>query len=109
MANSTTIITDLGTVITNNNTAVQAATAANAVNPTALSATGGAGNMTGTTGVYASGTYYGGMMDYLGMLEVARLKAKELAIIVQKLLVNTDHGTDSTNGDLLAKILNDLQ
>ena len=109
MANSTTMITDLGTVITNNNTAVQAATAANAVNPAALSATGGAGNMTGTTGVYGSGTFYGGMMDYLGMLELARTKMKELAIVVQKIMVNTDHATDSTNGDLLAKILNNLQ
>lgn len=106
MANSTTIIADIQTVITNG---PQAATTANAINPAGLSATGGSGNMTGTTGNYASGTYYGGIMDYVGMCNLAKVKAQELAVLVAKILVNTDQATDGTNQGLLAKVLNDLQ
>jgi len=109
MANSTTIIADLKTVIANNNTAVKAATAANAVNPTSLSATGGSGNFTGGTGNYGSGTFYGGPMDYLGILNLLLLKAQELGVLLAKLLVNTDQATDGTNQTLLVNILNDLQ
>jgi hypothetical protein len=106
VANSTTLVADLTTVATNG---PSAQTQANATNATALSASGGTGNMTGTTGNYATGTYYGGQLDYPGMVQLAITKSKELAVIITKLLVNTDHATDSTNGGLLANILNDLQ
>jgi hypothetical protein len=106
MSNSTTIITDLKSVATNGPSAT---TQANAINATALSATGGSGNMTGGTGKFASGTYYGGEMDYLGMVQLAILKAQELSVLVSKILVNTDASTDSTNQALLVDILNDLQ
>jgi len=106
LANSTTIVADLKSVATNGPSAT---TTANANNATALSATGGSGNMNGTTGVYASGTYYGGEMDYLGMVQLAILKAQELGVLVAKILVNTDQSTDGTNQALLAKVLNDFQ
>jgi hypothetical protein len=109
MANSSTILADLKTVLTANNIAVKAATAANAVNPTALSATGGSGNLTGGTGAYGSGTYVAGPMDYLGHLNLLILKAQELAILLAKVTVNTDQATDGTNQSLLVNILNDLQ
>lgn len=106
MANSTTIITDFGTVITNGPSAT---TLANAINPAALTATGGSGNLTGGTGNYASGTYYGGIMDYTGCVKLCQLKAQEMAVLLAKVLVNTDQSSDSTNQTLLVKILNDLQ
>ena len=112
MANSTTIIADLKTVIANNNVAVKAATQANANNPTAVSAVGGATNLTGGTGAYGAGvggTFYGGEMDYLGMLNLALLKAQEMAVIMTKITVNTDQATDGTNQSLLVNILNDFQ
>lgn len=106
MANSTTIITDLTTVQTNG---PQAATTANAINPAGLSATGGAGNMTGCTGNYGSGTFYSGIADYKGAVALAILKAQELARLVTQIIVLTDQATDGTNQALLAKVLNDLQ
>jgi hypothetical protein len=110
VANSTTIIADLKTVISNNITnGVNATTQANANNPTAVSATGGATNLTGGTGVYGSGTYYGGEMDYLGMLNLALLKAQEMAVIMARITVNTSYANDATNQGLLVNILNDFQ
>lgn len=106
MANSTAMITDLGTAITNGPSAT---TQANAINPSGLSATGGAGNMGAGTGVYGSGTYFGGLMDYTGNLKTVQLKLQECAVLLAKVLVNTDNGTDSTNGTLIAKVLNNLQ
>ena len=106
MANSTTIIADLTSVQT---TGPSAATTANAINPSGLSSTGGAGNMTGTTGTYASGTYYSGILDYKGSVALAIQKANELAKLVQQLIVLTDQASDSANQALLAKVLNDLQ
>lgn len=106
MANSTTIITDLGSVITNGPSST---TQANAINPAGASATGGAGNFVSGSGNYASGTYYGGVMDYVGNVNLALAKARELAVLIQKILVNTDFPTDTTNNQLLSKILNDLQ
>ena len=109
MANSTTIIADLKTVITNNNAGVKAATQANANNATAVTATGGTGNFTGGTGNYGSGTFYGGEMDYLGNLNLLLLKAQEMAVLLSRVLANTDQATDGTNQTLLVNILNDLQ
>ena len=109
MANSTTIVTDLKTVITNNNVAIKAATATNANNATAVSATGGAGNFTGGTGVFAAGTFVGGEMDYLGNMNGLLLKAQELRMALAAVLANTDQATDGTNQTLLVNILNDLQ
>ena len=106
MANSTTLITDLNSVLSNG---PAAATVANAINPAGLSATGGAGNMAGGSGVYASGTYYAGIMDYTGMVQLAKLKCQELAVMLAKILVNTDATADSTNQALLVKCLNDFQ
>lgn len=112
MANSTTIIADLKSVISNNITnGVATATAANAINATALSTAGGANNLTNGSGVYAAAgsTFYGGEMDYLGMLNLALLKAQEMAVIMTKITVNTDLSTDATNNALVVKILNDFQ
>ena len=109
MANATTIVTDLKTVITNNNVAIKAATVTNSTNPSGLTATGGAGNFTGGTGIYASGSIPGGMMDYLGNLNLCLLKAQELGILLAKVLVNTDQATDGTNQTLLVNVLNDCQ
>jgi hypothetical protein len=106
MANSTTIIADLKTVVTNG---PKAATTSNANGPGGLSATGGAGNLTGGTGKWASGTYNAGIMDYLGMTNLAILKAQELANLVLAILILTDQATDGTNQTLLVNILNDLQ
>lgn len=106
MANSTTMIADLGTAITNGPSAT---TLTNANNPSGLTATGGAGNMGGGSGVYGSGTYSAGVMDYTGNLKLVQLKLQECAVLLAKVLVNTDNGTDGTNGGLIAKVLNNLQ
>lgn len=106
MANSTQMITDLGTAITNGPSAT---TLTNAINPSGLSATGGAGNMGGGSGNYGSGSYFGGIMDYNGNLKLVQLKLQECAILLAKVLVNTDNGSDGTNGGLIAKVLNNLQ
>lgn len=106
MANSTAIITDLQTVINNGPSAT---TTANAINPSGLTATGGTGNFVSGTGVYASGTYYGGIMDYLGCVKLVQLKAQEMAVLLARVLVDTDFGSDGTNNALIAKVLNDLQ
>jgi hypothetical protein len=106
MANSTTIITDLQSAIANG---PSSATVANAINPAGLSATGGAGNLTGGTGVYGSGTYYGGIIDYVGATKLVLLKAQEIATLLSRILVDTDQASDSTNQTLLIKILNDFQ
>jgi hypothetical protein len=106
LANSTTIIADLGTVITNG---PSTATLANAVNPSGLTATGGAGNLSGGSGVFGSGTYYGGVLDYKGCVQLVLLKAQEIAVLLARVLVDTDALTDNANNALLAKILNDFQ
>jgi hypothetical protein len=106
VANSTTIIADLNSAIANGPSAT---TLANAINPTALTGTGGSANLTGGTGIYGSGTYYGGIMDYNGAVKTILLKMQECAVLLAKILVNTDQGSDGTNQTLLVKILNDLQ
>ena len=106
MANSTQIITDLQSVITNGPSAT---TQANANNPSGITATGGAGNFTGGSGVYASGTYYGGVMDYLGCVKLVQLKAQEIAVLLARVVADTDQASDSTNQTLLIKVLNDFQ
>jgi len=108
MANSTTIVTDLTSVATNG---PSTATQANANNANGLSTVGGSNGLTGGSGAYASAstTFYGGEMDYLGMVQLAILKAKELAILLTKIAVNTDQASDSTNQALIIKVLNDLQ
>ena len=106
MANSTAVITDLGTVITNG---PSAATSANAVNPAGATATGGAGNMSGGTGVFGSGTYFGGIMDYIGCVKLCQLKAQEIAVLLARVLVDTDALTDNANNALIARVLNDFQ
>jgi hypothetical protein len=107
VANSTTIVTDLTSVATNGPSSV---TQANAIAATALSTVGGSNNMTGTTGIWGSGsTFYGGVMDYQGQVQLAIQKAKELGQLIVRILVNTDASTDATNQALLAKVLNDLQ
>lgn len=105
MANSTQIITDLGTVITNG---ASATTLSNAVGPGGPA--GASTNVTTNgTGKYASGTYFGGIIDYPGSLVLAQLKAQELAILLIRILADTDNGSDGTNNALIAKCLNDLQ
>lgn len=108
MANSTAIITDLTSVITNKPSAT---TTANAINASGFSVSGGTGNMTGCTGNYgpAGGTFYGGILDYVGACNLAVLKTQELARLVTQIIVLTDQSSDGTNQALLAKILNDLQ
>lgn len=106
MANSTAIITDLNSVLTNG---PAAATLANAINPAGVTATGGAGNFTGGSGVYASGTYYGGIMDYPGNVKLVLLKAQEIAVLLARIVADTDQASDGTNSALLVKILNDFQ
>jgi hypothetical protein len=106
VANSTQVITDLGSVITNG---PSSATLANAINPSGLTATGGAGNLSGGTGVYGSGTYYGGIMDYNGCVKLCQLKAQEIAVLLARVLVDTDALTDQTNSALIAKVLNVFQ
>lgn len=106
MANSTAVITDLGTVITNGPSAT---TLANAINPAGVTATGGAGNFVSGTGVYGSGTYFGGIMDYLGCVKLCQLKAQEIAVLLARVLADTDFGSDGTNNALIAKVLNDFQ
>jgi len=106
MANATTIITDLKSVLTNGPSAT---TKSNALTASGLSASGGTGNFTGGTTLYASGTYYGGIMDYTGNVQLCLLKAQELSVLLAKVLVNTDQASDSTNQSLLVNILNDLQ
>lgn len=107
MANSTTIITDLQSAITNG---ASATTLANAIAPTSQGPiAGGAGGFTNGTGIYASGSYFGGILDYPGALKLLLLKAQEMAVLLQKVLATTDQATDATNQTLLVKILNDLQ
>lgn len=106
MANSTTIIADLTSVQSNGPSTT---TTSNAINASGLSSTGGAGNMTGCTGNYGSGTFYSGISDYKGAVALAILKTQELARLVTQIIVLTDQATDGTNQALLAKVLNDLQ
>lgn len=106
MAFSTQIITDLGTVITNG---PSAATQANALNPSGVSSTGGAGNFVSGSGNYASGTYFGGIMDYNGCVKLCQLKAQEIAVLLARVVADTDFASDSVNSALLQKVLNDFQ
>jgi hypothetical protein len=112
MAFSTQVITDLKSVITNNlASGPVAATAANALNATALSTAGAANNLTNGSGVYAvaGSTFYGGMMDYQGNVDLVLKKAQEIATLLTRVVVNTDLGTDGTNNALLVKVLNVFQ
>ncbi len=107
MANSTTIIADFTTAIAST---PGATTVANAVNPSGPASTTATTNVTnGGSGVYASGTYYGGLMDYAGTLNLLKLKAQEIAVLLTRLVANTDQSTDATLNALLVKILNDFQ
>ena len=81
MANSTTIITDLGTVVTNGPSSVTAANANAAAGP---------------------------IMDYLGNVKLLQLKAQEMAVLIVSVLAVTDAGTDSTNRNLLLAIQSDM-
>ena len=81
MANSTTIITDLGTVITNGPSSVTTANAIAAAGP---------------------------IQDYLGNVKLLQLKAQEMAVLIVSVLAVTDAGTDSTNRNLLLGVQNDL-
>ena len=80
MANSTQIITDLGTVITNG---PNAATTAKAINQA------------------------GPIMDYQGNVQLALLKAQELQQLMALIITDTD-ATDATNLGLLQGVQNDL-
>ena len=105
MANSTQIITDLGTAATNGASATTIANAISPSNPAAATT-----NVTANgSGKYASGTYFGGILDYPGSLQLAILKAQELAVLLTRVLADTDNGSDGTNNALIAKCLNDLQ
>jgi hypothetical protein len=72
-----------------------------------LTIAGGTGGLTNGSGVYASGTYYGGLMDYLGNLELALTKAQELAVLLGKIAATMDSG-DGQQANLI-KVLNDFQ
>lgn len=81
MANSTTIITDLGTVITNGPSASTSAAA-----------------------ISASGN----IQDYQGNVKLLQLKAQEMAVLIKAVLAVTDVATDGTNRTLLLNIQSDL-
>lgn len=81
MANSTQIITDLGTVITN-------------------------GPSTSTSGAAISAS--GNIQDYLGNVKLLQLKAQEMAVLIAKVIAVTDPATDATNLGLLNNVKNDL-
>jgi hypothetical protein len=104
VANSTTIITDLKTIIA---AGPSATTIANAINPSGISVSGGSGGLTSGSGVYASGTWYGGVMDYVGNCNLALVKAQELAVLLSKIAADTDSG-DGQQGNII-KVLNDFQ
>jgi hypothetical protein len=104
VANSTAVITDLNTVIA---AGPSATTAANAVNPAGQSVSGGAGGLTNGSGVYASGTYYGGIMDYVGNCKLVLLKCQEIAVLLARIAAVTDSG-DGQQANII-KILNDFQ
>ncbi len=104
MANSTTIITDFNTIIA---ATPSATTTANSVNPAGISITGGTGGMTNGSGVFASGTYYGGLMDYVGNLKLCLLKAQEIAVLLARCAAVMDSG-DGQQANLI-KVLNDFQ
>lgn len=109
MANSTTMITDLQSVLTNK---PAAATTANAIAASGITvAAGAAGNYTGGTGNYGStgGPFYGGIMDYTGNVNQLVTMAYDMARLLERVLANTDQATDGTNQTLLVKILNNLQ
>lgn len=82
MSNSTQIITDLKSVYTNG---PQGSTQANSIS--------------------ASGV----ILDYIGMTQLAVVKAEELNIIVNQLITNTDASGDATNLALLNGVVNDLK
>ena len=104
MANSTTIIADMKTIIA---AGPSTQTIANSVNPSGLSVSGGASGFTNGSGVYASGTYYGGLIDYVGACNVVLLKAQEIAVLLSRIVADTDSG-DGQQGNLI-KVLNDFQ
>lgn len=81
MANSTAIITDLGTVITN-------------------------GPSTSTTAAAISAS--GNIQDYPGNCRLLQLKAQEMAVLIAKVLAVTDQPTDATNYAKLVSVQNIL-
>lgn len=78
---STAIITDIGSVITN-----------------------GPSTLTKAASIAAAGP----IMDYVGMSELAKLKAEELKVLIAQLFANTSAGDDSTNRTLLSGIADSL-
>jgi len=82
MANSTQIITDLGTVITN-----------------------GAGTSTAAAAVSASGN----IQDYVGNVRLLQLKAQEMSVLMKAVVAVTDPATDGTNLGLLQGVQNILK
>jgi hypothetical protein len=81
MANSTQVITDMKSVVTNG---PSAATTSNCT--------------------VASGA----IMDYPGNCKLVVLKAQEISVLLAKIVTQTDPGSDATNLTLLQKIQNDF-
>lgn len=81
MPNSTAVITDISTVITNG---PSASTVSNCT--------------------VASGA----IMDYAGMTKLVKLKMQEISVILGKLAAQTDSGSDNTNLVLINNIKNDF-
>jgi len=81
MANSSAIITDLGTVITNGPSASTTAAA-----------------------ISASGN----IQDYPGNCKLLQLKAQEMAVLMARVVAVTDPGTDSANYAKLITVQNVL-
>lgn len=82
MSNSTTIIADLKSVYTN-----------------------GPQGLTQANSIAAAGV----ILDYIGMTQLAVVKAEELNILVYALIQNTDASGDVTNYNLLNGVYNDLK
>lgn len=81
MANSTHVITDMTTVITNG---PSAATLSNCIAPS------------------------GAIMDYSGNTKLLKLKMQEISVLIGKIVAQTDPGSDATNLSLLQGVQNDF-
>jgi hypothetical protein len=81
MANSTQVITDMQTVITN-----------------------GPSVATTSNVTVASGA----IMDYAGNCKLVKLKMQEISVLLAKIVAQTDSGSDGTNLSLLQNIKNDF-
>jgi hypothetical protein len=81
MANSTQVITDMKSVITNG---PSNATLSNCIAPS------------------------GAIMDYAGNCKLLLYKMQEISVLIAKVYNQTDPGSDSTNQALLSKIQNDF-